>query len=686
MKRNLTLICLFVLFLGLSTGCGLSRAAAEIQPTPVPVTSTPAGSPVIKIGVNAQYAPFAFMDGKGHVVGFDLELMTAIAKAGGFQVEYVDSAWGVLFKALDKGDFGNFDAIIAAITITPEKQQRVNFSQPYFNAGQAMVVKKGGSIQQPAQLKGQKVGVLENTTSQQWVTQNITAEVRPFSNLDEAFTALAQGKVAVVINDGPSSAYFIKNNPQLDLVLVGQSLTEESYGIAVRQDKPDLLAAINSGLNTVIASGEYAKLCTRWLGETESCLPATAPVPTNTPAASPLAPTTETAVPSPAAVTADQSKSILPLLSCRPAVTPASQSGRSYQIQAGDWLSSLAKREYGNPLDYRAILVYTNQFCQADPNLHCLNNPDQIEVGWKIYLPSPEEVAAYWQGQLVTLPPLNLKVGGDMAITGSSTVYPLTRQLAVCFQEEGFTGHINLDSTGTLAGFKALCEGQTDIANASHVMRPEDKQLCQNNNRQPLELQVGTDALAIVVSHQNDFVTDVSQAELRQILSTAATWSEVRAEWPAQPIKRFFPTEQSGTFLFMTEKIFENKPEALLKAANTITSEDDEQLVKGIQSDPLAVGFLGYAYYERDADMLRALPVNGINPLPETVDQGSYPLVRPLYLYSTTEIMKQKPQVSAFLNYYLQSVRNYVIEVGYFLPGETAFQEAVQNFNRAGQP
>lgn len=693
MFRNLALTFL-VLLLALLSGCNFGGTAAVVEPTAVPlVTPTPTGPAVFKVGVNAQYAPFAFVDDKGQVVGFDIDLMTAVVKAAGFQVEFVDSAWGVLFRALDQGEFGKFEAIIASISITPEKQQKVSFSQPYFRAGQMMVVKKGSPWQRPDQLTGQRLGVLENTTGQQWAAQNTGAEVVPFTDIDQAFAALAKDEVSAVINDGPNSAYFINNNPDLGLTLVGQPLTEESYGIAVSKDNTGLLTALDAGLATVIASGEYAQTCAKWFGTAESCLPPSIVTPENLPSETPLAgvsPTPSQPVPSvespttaPPPARVDSPKAVLPVLSCEVAPSPNEQAGRTYQIQAGDWLSSIAEREYGNPLDYRPIVAYTNQLCQNDQNLTCLENPDQIAVGWTIYLPAPDEVAAYWNGQLVSLPPLNFAASGDVTITGSSTVYPLTRQLAACFQERGFPGQINLDSTGTLAGFTALCSGQADIANASHAMRPEDRKLCQDNGYEPVELLVSTDALAVVVSRKNDFAGDVTLDELKQILSTAVNWSDVRPEWPAQPIQRFFPTEQSGTFLFMMEQLFAGNADVLRQVANATTSEDDEQLVQRIQNDPLAVGFFGYAYYKRNADTLQALPINGIRPLPETVDRQTYPLVRPLFLYSTTSLVKQKPQVAAFLNYYLQSVRNYVIQVGYFLPDEAAFQAAIQNFYQA---
>jgi phosphate transport system substrate-binding protein len=217
-------------------------------------------------------------------------------------------------------------------------------------------------------------------------------------------------------------------------------------------------------------------------------------------------------------------------------------------------------------------------------------------------------------------------------------------------------------------------------------MSETDRQLCRANGREPVEFQIGTDALAIAVSSQNDFVQDVSAEELQQILAGAATWSAVRPEWPNQAINRYYPTEESGTFESLVEIMFDGDKEAVLNAANLkLQSERDEELVAGIQNDPLAVGFFGYAYYERNKDKLQTLPVQGVRPRPETVDQKSYPLLRSLFIYSTAQTIQQKPQVAAFINYYLGSVKNYVSDVGYFLPDEDTLQQSIQNLNEVAQ-
>jgi phosphate transport system substrate-binding protein len=562
------------------------------------------------------------------------------------------------------------------------------FSQPYFNAGQAIAVRQGSDITSPADLAERNVGVQEGTTGEIWAQQNTSAIVTPYADVEQIFTALAQGEIDAVIYDQLIAIEFINKNPDMQLTLLDELVTTELYGIAVRRDRADLLEMINAGLSQKMNDGSYQQICENWFGTAEACLSSPMPVVSSstsdpTPETSNTDTSSET-VPVPE-FTESPVDPNLPLLNCNPEAVASNQTGSAYRIQAGDWLSAIAEREYGNPLDYRAIVTSNHRQSQADNTYTCIDDPNLISVDWMIYLPTSDEVAAYWNEQLVSLPPIDWNVAGEINVTGSSTVYPLTRQLAHCFQAGGFADPINIESTGTLAGFEKFCAGEVDIANASHPMSEADRALCQSNGLTPLEFQVGTDALAIVVSNKNNFANNVTPEELQQILGTADLWSKVRPEWPAEPIKRYYPTEKSGTFASLVDVLFAGDTSALLNAPNIVLqSELDKELVAGIQNDPWAVGFFGYAYYQQNKELLHTLPVQGIKPLPETVDQKTYPLVRPLFIYTAAEAMSEKPQVAAFINFYLSNVKEYVINVGYFLPTQEALEKAIQTYNEAG--
>ncbi|MEZ4621293.1 MAG: PstS family phosphate ABC transporter substrate-binding protein [Caldilineaceae bacterium] len=275
------------------------------------------------------------------------------------------------------------------------------------------------------------------------------------------------------------------------------------------------------------------------------------------------------------------------------------------------------------------------------------------------------------------LPMVNpLEVTGDIIAAGSSTVFPLEEAMANRFVDEGYAGNITIDSIGSGAGFERFCEaGESDISNASRAIKDSEVEACAAIGRTPIEFRVGTDALAVVVNPENDWVSDATLEELAAIF-TAENWSDVNADWPAEPIQRFIPGTDSGTFDYFVEAVFEEDPEPLLAAPNTQLSEDDNVLVQGVEGSPYAIGFFGYAYYNENSDRLNILNINGVEPSGASVEDGSYALARPLFIYSDAGIMAEKPQVASFINFFLTYVNEEIDEVGYFPASEDSLNEA----------
>ncbi len=290
--------------------------------------------------------------------------------------------------------------------------------------------------------------------------------------------------------------------------------------------------------------------------------------------------------------------------------------------------------------------------------------------------PKPVEEKAFG-----ILPPVNpLEVKGDIITAGSSTVYPLSEAMAARFRDEGYKGNITIDSIGSGAGFERFCKsGETDIANASRPIKDSEREACQALGREPIAFRVGTDALAVVVSKDNTFLTDVTMEQLAAIFSSGAEkWSDVNPAWPDQPILRFSPGTDSGTFDFFVEEVLNKDKALLLEASNTQFSEDDNVLVQGVEGSPYAIGYFGYAYYQENQGKLRALKINGVEPNAANVEANTYPLARPLFLYSAPSILKEKPQVAAFINFYLSYVNEEIGRVGYFPASETILKESAQ--------
>lgn len=268
-----------------------------------------------------------------------------------------------------------------------------------------------------------------------------------------------------------------------------------------------------------------------------------------------------------------------------------------------------------------------------------------------------------------------LEVEGNIITAGSSTVFPAAEYLANKFTDEGYGGTITVDSIGSGAGFERFIAGESDISNASRPIKDSEAEAARENGRDPIEFRLGMDALAVVVNPENDWISDATLEELAQIF-TADRWSDVNSDWPDQPVQKFIPGTDSGTFDYFVEEVFDEDSEPILSASDVQLSEDDNILVQGVEGSPYAVGFFGYAYYVEEADRMKVLSIEGVEASAETVDNGTYPLARPLFMYSTAEIMQSKPQAAAFLAFAINNATEAMRAVGYFKASDQALENA----------
>ncbi|MEP7288131.1 MAG: basic amino acid ABC transporter substrate-binding protein [Chloroflexota bacterium] len=248
----------------------VAAAPAATQEVLLPAPSTMAeckSTGVLSVGTDATYPPFENVNDSGKIVGFDIDLLTAIGAKAGFTIAPRNALFDTIFVALSRSQY---DLVISASTITAERQQTVNFSNPYFVAGQVIVLRKAdlGKIKTTDDLAGKTIGVQLGTTGAEAAKgiKNVK-EVKEYGTAPEAFQALSNGTVDAVVNDNVTSLSIILNSPTLNLAVVGQPFTEEYYGIAIRKDCTDLLKKINDGLAQVIADGTYADIYTKYLGE-----------------------------------------------------------------------------------------------------------------------------------------------------------------------------------------------------------------------------------------------------------------------------------------------------------------------------------------------------------------------------------------------------------------------------------
>jgi len=275
-------------------------------------------------------------------------------------------------------------------------------------------------------------------------------------------------------------------------------------------------------------------------------------------------------------------------------------------------------------------------------------------------------------------------ISGPIEITGSSTVYPLTARIAEEFHAEGSPAQIDIKVTGTGGGLRSFCNGDdVDIVNASRPITDDEIAACRTVERDPVGFQVGVDALAVVVHPENTFVEALTFAQLASIFrGEAIRWSEVDPSYPDEPIAVYSPGVDSGTFDYFVDEVLGGDGAPLESLAGAVLSEDDTELVRGIEGNPNAIGYFGYAYYQAEGDLLRAVPIDGgggpVAPGEGAVTDGSYPLARPLFVYTSAQTLQQHPAAAAFLSYYLQSVADVVADVGYFSMPEAALGAAQQ--------
>ncbi len=273
-------------------------------------------------------------------------------------------------------------------------------------------------------------------------------------------------------------------------------------------------------------------------------------------------------------------------------------------------------------------------------------------------------------------------LSGSISIDGSSTVFPIMEALTYEYNKKHPEVNVSVNASGSGGGFKKFTKGETDFSNASRPIKEEEKQAAEKNGVKYKELEIAKDGLSIVVSKQNDFVNKLSVEQLQKIFTDgngATKWSDINPEWPDETIKIYSPGHDSGTFDYFNEVVLQDKP--MKEGENTTLSEDDNVLVRGIESDPNAIGFFGYAYYKENEDSLKVLGIKdgegkAVKPTPETIQDGSYtPFSRPLFTYVNMKSYKEKEQVRDFTEYMLKNAGKAAEQVGYVALPEEKYQE-----------
>ena len=290
--------------------------------------------------------------------------------------------------------------------------------------------------------------------------------------------------------------------------------------------------------------------------------------------------------------------------------------------------------------------------------LACGNSPDPLET-----ISDPSGIQSNNMSEL----------RGDIAIDGSSTVFPIVEAVAEEFGIlTGGNVRVTVGISGTGGGFKKFCNSETDVSDASRPIKQKEVDMCSLEGVKYIELPVAIDGLTVMVNKSNDFVECMTIDELNKIWSpesedVVTTWDQIRPEWPNENMDLYAPGVDSGTFDYFTETV---NGESQASRGDFTASENDNVLIQGISGSKYSLGYFGYAYYSENIDKLKAVAIDGGNgcviPNDEVINDGTYaPLSRPLFIYVRQDA-SDTSHVSEFVKYFLGAEgQTLVAESGY---------------------
>ncbi|WP_086427686.1 PstS family phosphate ABC transporter substrate-binding protein [Staphylococcus cornubiensis] len=245
-------------------------------------------------------------------------------------------------------------------------------------------------------------------------------------------------------------------------------------------------------------------------------------------------------------------------------------------------------------------------------------------------------------------------VEGTVKGNGSSTVAPIIEKLNEDFSSSHDKATVENVTSGTGDGFKQFIAGKTDFSNASRPIKDEEKSQLKDKGIDYTEFKVARDGLTIAVNKDNDFLKEITLADLKKIYSgEAKKWSDVNSDYPDEPIKAFSPDQSHGTYDFFTEEVMDDADIQAEKNQNT------DVIVKSVQDNKDGIGFFAYNFYKENEDSLKAVKVKdedgkAVGPDQKTIQDGSYPLSRPLFIYANNKKLKENDAFAEFMKYTLE--------------------------------
>ena len=254
---------------------------------------------------------------------------------------------------------------------------------------------------------------------------------------------------------------------------------------------------------------------------------------------------------------------------------------------------------------------------------------------------------------LPSIRPLELE--GDLKLAGSKEILPLNQLIYERFVREGYPSLINFYTIGTDESIKLFCqEKKFDLITLVRPMKEAEIAGCQANDIEPVDFMIGKDAVTIVVSSQNTFINKVNLKTLAEIF-TKEQWSDIDSSLPNKSIERYF-IEPDASFDLVVEKLFAGDASLLLNAPNTNFYRNQQLMIRQLSNNIYGIGFVSNSVYEKSAKSLKSIVINGATPRSIKVARKIYPLERSLYIYVERKKLKQKSNLSSFINFYLTSI------------------------------
>ncbi|HLQ82467.1 MAG TPA: PstS family phosphate ABC transporter substrate-binding protein, partial [Pseudogracilibacillus sp.] len=258
---------------------------------------------------------------------------------------------------------------------------------------------------------------------------------------------------------------------------------------------------------------------------------------------------------------------------------------------------------------------------------------------------------------------------------GSSTVGPIIEKLNEKFAKDNSDVTVSNGTAGTGGGFEKFISGSTDFSNASRPIKDEEKKKLDDKGIKYDEFKVAQDGVTITVNKENDFVDELTKEQLSEIYSgKAKTWKDVNSKWPDKEIKAFSPDQSHGTYDFFSEEIMDKKDIKAEKNADTNT------IVQSVEKNKESVGYFGYNFYKQNKDKLKEVKIKDENgqltePTKKTIQDGSYALSRPLYIYTNEKKLKDNEGFQDFMKFVMKDKGKSAEEAGFVALPEKDYTE-----------